>query len=1150
MNEFISKLKQQSVYISLQDDDSLKVSFNGKKLDNTLLNELKAKKQELIAYLKANKSSSARTYKLIPKVEVAESYKLSSGQLRLWLLNQRKDGALVYNEQGQIYFKEALNVSAFAKAIDAAIDRHEILRTVFKENAQGEVRQWVLDRAALNFAIDYKDLRQYSDRRSLAVAYISEDVNKGFDLEVGPLFRVALLQMEDEEYIFHFTMHHIISDGWSMDILSKDVFLFYNAFKNNNTPELNSLPIQYKDYAAWLSKELESETFKVHKSYWLDRLSGELPILNLPSSKRRPAVRTHDGRCLTTCIDTTTTQQLKSFTKANSGSLFMSLLAMWNVLMYRYTSGRDVITGTIVSGREHADLSEQLGFYVNTLALRNSINPEESFIDFYKRLKSNTLNAYRHQMYPFDRLIEDLDLKGNLERNLVFDVTLVYQSHGQNQFDIVSKDDNVNQVIDNGSRKVEFDLQVTFREVGDSLAFIILYNSSVYEKEMVERLMQHYRQLVINLLESPEKKLSDIDYLLEEEKKQLLVDYNATKQGVFPENSINERFSNQAALYPERVAVCYKGVSLSYSELEARSNQLANYLRERGVGQGNLVGLLLDRSEEMVVGILGVLKSGAGYVPIDPSLPAQRISYMLSQSEATFLLSTPSYTALCSSNLPLISIDDCSIWSSSSVAYDVDLDSQDPAYCIFTSGSSGKPKGVLMGHGSVLSLVWGLEKTVYRHYKSGLRVGLLASYAFDASVQQIFGSLLLGHSLYIADDASRKDGCKLLDFYNRNKISISDGTPTHLRLLLNSLDGKPELPNLKAWILAGEYLDKALVERFYDSFPSSIDMYNFYGPTETCVDSTYFKIIPSELAKHTTIPIGVPLPNERVYVVDSYGSIVAHGVVGELCIAGVGLGIGYAGNEKLTSERFANNWVSGEERVYRTGDLVRWLPDGNLEYYGRMDDQIKLRGYRIELEEIANVLKKYEVVEDTVVLLKGDEPEDRHLVAYIVPSNRQGITVSNLYSNKGGEATALISSVRVKLSQELPDYMMPSDIVLIDKIPLTTNGKLDRGALSPKYTKPQEGAKSEMEESLVAIWSEVLKLLPEQVGVTSDFFELGGHSLNGIQIANAINRRLGVDLKLVEIFKRRTIREIAELIEMNQWLGGESKKVKGKEAVI
>ncbi|XLS30267.1 amino acid adenylation domain-containing protein [Flavobacteriaceae bacterium M23B6Z8] len=1436
MKELLQKLKEQGIILE-ESNSKLKVHLLKEDVDVSILEEIKEFKEDLLSFMRSNRMQ----YEAIPQVAVQESYPISDAQKRLWLSSQIEAESITYNLAANMHLKEDINVDIFTKAVEAVIDRHEILRTVFKKNEAGEVRQMVKSREEIGFKIKYIDYRNEENKTEAVRSFIHEDSLKPFDLEVGPLINAVLLQIEDKEFIFYFNLHHITCDGWSTAILSKEILAYYEALKNNQVPVLKDLSIQYKDYSSWQLSQLNSEIFESHRSFWLENLSGEIQTLDLPSGKARPKQKTSNGRVLETKINADLTHQLKAYSKQNGGSLFMTLLAVWNVLMYRYTSKKDIIIGTPVAGRHHSDLADQIGFYVNTLSLRNQLDPKETFDSFYQKVKQSTLNAFDHQMYPFDRLVEDLKLKRDTSRNLLFDVLFTLQNTEKNPLEETLKSNRLKWSNDKHYRRTLFDIQVTFQEISEELSFEIVYNTDVYDEEMIQRLMLHFEQLASSLLQDASTQIAEVNYLSKSEKEELIYQLNDTSLEFDLDRSIVNLFDEVVTNSPDNVAVVYNEERLSYYELDQRSNQLANYLIREGIATGQVVGLMLDRSIHIPVAIFGVLKAGAAYLPIDPSLPEDRIKFMLAKCNATHLLVTEAYSKFEIEDIPVSIIDAPAVKVTPVDAPSLQTSSSDTAYCIFTSGSSGLPKGVMMTQRSIINLVYGLQTRVYNTIdKEVLNIGLLASYAFDASAQQIYAALLKGHTLFITDETSRKDGKELWNFFNRNKIDVSDGTPTHFRFFVNAFAEETTLESLKAWIIAGEALPKEVVEQFHKIFGSKTQLYNFYGPTETCVDSLGYKIDQNALNQYNAVPIGTPLPNERVYVVDDNGQLVPKGVVGELCIAGEGLALGYVGEEQLTKERFVTDWIENEERVYRTGDLVRWLPDNKLEYIGRLDDQVKIRGYRIELSEIANVIQSHSGVEDAAVLVK-DEEQDKSLVAYVVPHKDRAHTVRNilneqkdetegdaelyeldngisLYSYNRSEAkmlytevfesksyysngikmpkdatiidiganvgsfsifaavmfenpiiyafeplsptykllekntnlykgkiktfnigisdkeeeaifnfyphattlsgraslgdgiqhevkrfidntrdtneqdltadevndlldnrlahekyncklkslsqvieensidhihllkidaenaemdiirgindkdwakidqmiievydgdgslktiteilekynfkvsvnqneelkgtqfynvyaiatkeivegsitedfasrnwygvNALNKSLKEMLTAKLPEYMVPSEVVLLENLPVTANGKLDREKLL-SYGNNSSSNKvnmvmpqSETEKVIAAIWADVLKIDQEAIGIHTDFFDLGGHSLKGIQIANQIKQHFGITLKLADLFNKRTIAEIAEVIEMQQWLDNETladTKKKRKEAVI
>lgn len=1144
IEQVIEYLKTNDVFLFVENGKlgiKKKDSFS---IPQDVLHYLKSNKQELIQHIGNKKSfksiKSAGDYGLPKKITNAKLSNFLNSPLHkgkniddVYLLTPLQKGFSFHNLHdnesyiAQVHFdiKGKLSKEKFEKSWEYLIQMHTTLRTAFFMDALQEPLQCVYEKMSLPInEVDFSDVNT-EDINEKFETLLAEDRSKGFTLTEAPLLRITLVNLGNDTVRMIFTSHHIILDGWSITILQKEFIMCYMSLEEKSV--LPNFPIDnFGDYVRKLNKKGSVQALDYWKNY-LAKVNkpSHIPFVN--DESKRNVVFANKKLNFASEVD------VDSFVKKHRITKNTLAQGIWSFLLSKYLGDETVSFGNVISGRGVADNSDRkVGLYINTIPLCTTINSESKVIDLLNELQIEHTKG--REQYGHLSLSE-IESKSVVKRGLFDTIMTVMnfpKAEASSGFD--SKLQIENPI---GLEYSNYAVSIKVFPIDNSLSFQLVYNDALISDEKMEMVKNH----VLNTLQSivhGATYIKDINYLAETEKEYLLKLSKGEEIEYAAEKNLIASFSKQVALHPNRMAVQFEGTSLSYSELDARSNQLANYLQSRGIVPGNIVGLLLDRSVNMIVGILGVLKSGAGYVPIDSSLPEQRIGYMIKQSNTSLLLSEIAYMERFSAYLPVVNIADTSIWSSTSDAIDVGLMLEDLAYCIFTSGSSGKPKGVMMSHGSVLNLVKGLEISVYKNYEDGLNICLLASYAFDASVQQIFGGLLLGHSVYIVDDVSRKDGLALLKFYNTYKIQVSDGTPTHLRMLLNSLQGGEILTDLQGWILAGEYLDKSLVTRFYEKFKSGIDMYNFYGPTETCVDSTYFKIIPEELANYQTIPIGKALPNERIYVTDMYGSLVAPGIMGELCIAGAGLARCYVGNQEMTTDRFVNDWLSWESRVYRTGDMVRWLPDGNLEYFGRIDDQVKLRGYRIELSEIELQLNTISEIRQSVVVLKKREGEE-FLVGY--------------YES---ETALAVATLRERLSKELPDYMLPSYYVHMEKFPVNLSGKISKKEL-PEFdvtvTNMYEAASNETEEYLVKIWAEVLKLDPEKIGVTTDFFELGGHSLNVIQIVNSISKQFGINLKLTEIFKKRTIRQTSDLIEMSKWLEDDKDQdsLKGsKETII
>ncbi len=1116
MKELLQKAVKAGLLLDIV-DGKLKLFTEVDEVDSEILDQIKQNKDEITQYLIQNNINSIfeEVYTNIPLVTEAESYTLSHGQRRLWLTCQFEAGSGAYNIPEQIYFNQELDIPCFKKAVEAVIIRHEILRTVFRYDSQGELRQWILTPADLNFKIGHEDFRQTLTPAVAAEAYITIDSHKPFDLENGPLLRAALLQIAESEYIFYYNMHHIISDGWSSTVLTKDVFTYYQAFIEGKTPELEPLRIQYKDYAAWQWTELETENFQIHKAFWLEQLEGELPLIDLPSNKKRPALKSYNGGSVGINIEADLTQHLANFVAENGGSAFMGLLAVWNILMYRYTMQKDFIIGSPVAGREHADLNDQIGFYINALALRNKIEDDYNFEQFYSKVKDNTIKSFNHQMYPFDCLVEDLELRRDTSRSPVFDISISYHNIEEGNENATLSQVDPNLVKDFGEVKVKNDIELHVQEIGNYLTFTAGYNSDVYDKEMIKQLLLHFKQLLRELLVKPELKLSQIDFLLASEKQQLLVEFNNTEKALPTDKTIIELFQEQVKQVPTQTAVNYNDVSLTYKELDDLSNRFANYLRASyNLQPDDLIGIQLERSEQMMVAILGVLKTGAAYVPIDPEYPTVRKEFIVSDSNAKILITESSF------------IFDFEYFNGNICVMDIEFDptvcSSNPlpklgnannlAYVIYTSGSTGKPKGVMIEHKAIINtLLSHIDVYKVDRNTNGL---LFASFSFDASISEGFINLLTGSPLFIATEKHRKDPNLLVDYMQENEIHVASLPPSYVSTIeMSALSG------LKTLITAGDAspYKKALQFHEYGTY------INGYGPTETSVCGTLFKLENTETGLIDTFPVGKPIYNTQIYLLDENENLQPLGATGEICIGGNGLARGYLNRPELTQEKFIRNPFIEGGRIYKTGDLGKWLPDGNLVFMGRFDDQVKVRGYRIELGEIQQTLEKHLAIEMAVVLVNTPTNKEKEIGAYFKGKSKLNASELNLF-----------------LKERLPEYMLPTYYVQLDEMPLTPNGKVDKKALlnyeggeilvGASYVAPT----NQIEKQLIEIWEEILE--KEKIGINDNFFELGGNSLKAIILGNKIEQNFQVKLKIEKILSTATIELIANEIKALQWV--------------
>jgi non-ribosomal peptide synthetase component F len=756
---FLAKYRAKEISLSLDDSgENLKISGEIKNLLPEDKADLLKHKADLVNFLKSQLSVNER----IEKVPDAPNYEISDAQRRLWVLSQFEEGSAAYNISERIFLHQEINIDDFKKAIAATIERHEILRTVFKENEEGEVRQWILGIEELNFEISYEDFRTKEKGVESLKQYINTDSLRPFDLENGPLFRAALLQVEEQAYVFYYNMHHIISDGWSMQVLSADVTAYYESFQLNHEPKLNDLRIQYKDYSAWQLAQLESDIYKVHQAYWLDALAGELPLIDLSGGEKRPRLKTHNGQVLSTFLDSHTTIRLNEFVGEHGGSVFMSLLAVWNVLIYRYTGQEDIIIGTPVAGRDHIDLENQIGFFVNTLALRNTVDSTTSFSNFYEALKNRTLESFSHQMYPFDRLVEELNLTRDTSRSAVFDVMFVLR----NKQEIGEPFIVDTSIVSEGNAISKFDLEISIQEKGNHLFLEIIYNPDVYASGAVEGLMRHYGQLLTSLLENPSVKIGEANYLLTEEK-QKLDEFNATEFD-YPQGTLVDLIEKQAVKTPNNIAVVFEEKALTYRELNESANQLANYLRTTyEVSPESLVGIMLERSEWQMISLLGILKAGGAYVPIDSESPRERIDKILTDSKVKLLLNDSELSKFRKQQ------ETYSIENLETILHPNNL-----AYVIYTSGSTGEPKGVLLEHGGIVNRLQWMVRDLNIH-ESDVFIQK-TPLTFDVSVWELFTPLINGSKLVLVKPDGHKDPVYLESLMLKHKISIVHFVPSML----------------------------------------------------------------------------------------------------------------------------------------------------------------------------------------------------------------------------------------------------------------------------------------------------------------------------------------------------------------------------------
>lgn len=1091
----IGELKDNKITVELDGDD-LQLSFESDEISSELITKIKANKQELIAYLR--KYAIKNTYQAIKKLEEAPNYPISDAQRRLWILSQFQNGSQAYNLPGTSEFRGDFDITSFAKAVESTIERHEILRTVIREDVDGEAKQWVLNRGDLNFSIDFEDFRSETDFESRIGKYIKQDNTKAFDLQEGPLFRASLLHIADDHYVFYLNMHHIISDGWSMGVLVNDVLAYYEHYKNGQALQLPELKIQYKDYTAWQREMLEGGALQAAKDYWLDQLKGTLAPIDLPGQRKRPKIKTYNGKTLETFINKSLTAQLKAFSQREGGSLFMTLLALWNVLFHRYTHQEEIIVGSPVAGRNHPDLEHQIGFYVNMLAYRNQVDSNERFIDFYERIKDGSFNAYKHQAYPFDRLIDDLQLRRDTSRTAIFDIMVILQNAGGliQHFDLDEKEvDQIKDLRIDGSR---FDLEISFEERGAYLSFQVNYNTDLYESATVHRMIKHFKILVEQLLLDPKQKIGVIDFLTVEEKRQLLSEFNQT-QSPYPEGkTILDLIQEQVRKTPDVPALVFEDNSWTYVQLDQISSQWAHFLiRHYQISKGDFVGLELPRTEWLIVAMLGTIKAGGVYVPIDPKYPASRKSYIKEDTNCKLLVDELVVNTFkikknhLETTLPRVGVTP-----------------QDLAYIIYTSGSTGQPKGVMAEHRNVVACLHNIGSQL--GYAESTRVAATANVTFDTSVLEIFGTLFQGKQVILFSDNTLGDPFLFVEKLISRRIEVLQLTPSRLQQL-GDFFLEAKLPDLRCLLLGGE----SFPQRWFDLLKkrTGLRTVNVYGPTEDTVWSTAYPI-----KSGNEILVGTPLANEQVYILNEFDQLQPIDVIGEICIAGVGTSRGYLNRSDLTGRKFVVNPFRSGQKLYRTGDLGCRLADGNIRFIGRKDDQVKVRGYRIELGEIEYHLQSFQGIKKAVVLAKSViEDSEQVLIAYFVAEKEVDNTM-----------------LRQHLGERLPEYMITSYFIQLEAFELTPNGKVDKKSLPNPDGEaiPNEAAyvapSNEMEERLVGIWQKILKR--EKIGMRDDFFLIGGHSITATKLIAEYHKAFKVKLPLHTLFENPTLRLHVDLI--------------------
>jgi amino acid adenylation domain-containing protein len=1033
---------------------------------------------------------------------------LSFAQQRLWFLSQMSNDAS-YNMPLAVRIAGELDKDRLLDSLFEIVKRHETLRTTIQTVSEQPVQVVAEAEEVLLKLIDLRHLAHHpAAQQEAAARAVSEDAVRAFDLERGPLMRASLLQLSDTEHVLLLNMHHIISDGWSLNLFLNELTTLYEAGAKAAAEHaaLPELPVQYSDYAVWQRESMTESALQNELNFWLTALADAPTVLELPTDRPRPPVQSYRGANLTTVLPKQLTERLLCMARQEHVTPFMLFLAAFNALLARCTGAEDILIGTPVAGRERAETQHLIGLFVNTVVLRTDLKGDPTFRQLLHRVKNTSLEAFSHQDLPFEKLVEAMNVERDTSYHPVFQVWYGYQEqtlHPRQAGGLTWSPE----ITDNGTAKFDLSLDVIPSEEGMRLS--IQYSTDLFDKETIERLSGYLHNLLSAAAEHPDAPLSTLDLLGEEERRQLLVDWNATELPYPKTKCIHELFEAQVLRTPDAIACIDGEARLTYRELDARANRMARRLQQAGLKPEGLAGICLKRTSDLLISMLGVLKAGGAYVPLDPAYPKERLQGIAEDAELLLIVTEERLKDLLPDlqvSLVLVDAERDAIDALSDERVDVGVTPENTAYLIYTSGSTGRPKGVVIEHRNAVNMLsWAKSEFAPEDLE-----GVLAatSICFDLSVFELFLPLSTGGKVILAENVLH-----LPSLPAKEEVTLINTVPSAISELLR-INGVPS--SVRTVNLAGEPLRKSLVESLYQQ-ETIKNVYNLYGPSETTTYSTFVRLAKDDPAAPS---IGRPIGNTQLYVLDRRMKPVPIGVPGELYIGGDGVSRGYLRRPEMTQEKYVPDPFTAKEgaRLYRTGDLVRYRADGQLEFLGRLDHQVKVRGFRIELGEVETVLGQHPAVRETCALIR-EEGGERTLVACIVYEAGQTSTVADL---------------RNHLKEKLPDYMVPQAFVVLEAMPLLPNGKVDRAALLKLAGKKAESAaayvapETEAERALCAIWQEVLGV--ERVGLEDNFFELGGHSLLLMRVRMLVEERLGHKLSMTDLFRFPTVARMAKFL--------------------
>jgi amino acid adenylation domain-containing protein len=1098
VDRFLAALRELGVKLWVE-GDTLKIRAASGVLSADLMHELKDRKPEILALLRPEPG------RLIQPLPAQDHYELSAAQRRMWVLAQLPEASAAYNIPLHQSLVGSLDRAALAKALGRLVARHDSLRTTFSW-IDGEPRQVV--HVELDVPIAFDDLVGSEDAEAIARRLGREEASRPFDLAAGPLLRIRLLRLADRHHVLLFTLHHIIADGVSLSVLARDLGRLYDSARSGQPDDLPVLAFGYPAFAVWHNEQLRGGRMAPHRRYWHDVLSGELPVLNLPTDCPRPALQGFHGRELSFVLPPDRLEALETFCRKRNATLFMALHAVVKVLLFGYSGQEDIIIGCPAAGREHADLADQVGLYLNTIALRSRVRPDVPFEAFFHEIVHSTRESLDHQIYQFDQLVGELNISRDLSRSPLFDVMLIEQSQDEPGLSLGGL---TAQPAFEHTHTSKFDLTFCFKAMpAVGLVLGIEFRTDLFGEERIRRMGAHVFALIDSILADPGQPVGRLNMLTAPERRELLHVFNRGPALIVPDGTVVDLMEAAAAERPGAVALVCGSRRLTQRELHARSNQLAWYLQQSGVGPGIAVGICATRSPELVIGLLGILKAGATYVPLDPAYPLDRLTCIVDDAGVSALVMHRAPQDLV--HRSPISIDLERDWSRIARfpenAPPRRITPGQLAYVIYTSGSTGRPKGVEISHRALLNLLLAMRDA------PGLTPDdiLLAvtTIGFDIAALEIYLPLLQCARLVLAEDADVADGRRLTVLLERSHATVMQATPSTWHMLL--LAGWEGSPGLKI-LCGGEALSRSLGEQLLARAGA---VWNMYGPTETTVWSTMHRLAPATGASPGPVEaIGRPIANTEIYILDRHMRPVPAGVPGEIHIGGTGLATSYRNRPELTASRFPPHPFSDDcgQRIYRTGDLGRFRRNGDVEYLGRSDRQIKLRGFRIEPGEVEAVLVTHAEIGQAAVDVRSDAAGDRRLIAWYVASHGRDVPAAVL---------------RGHLRRQLADYMIPALFVRVGALPTTPNGKVDLKALAEPDRVPTgvyEAPRTAWEATLARLWLDILSV--PRIGRHDNFFELGGHSLKATAFIARLQQETGLRLELVDVFRHPTLGALA-----------------------